>query len=550
MSSPDRLVVVGAGIGGLVASLLLAARGFDVTLFESADSPGGRMREVVADGAPVDSGPTVFTLRPLFEAIFAAAGASLEAHVPLEPAEILARHAWDDDSRLDLFADRARSEAAIGALAGAREAAAFRAFATEAERIWAALEGPYIGAQQTTPLGLSFRLGLRHLPDLFALRPYTSMWRALSGHFRDPRLQQLFGRYATYAGCSPFAAPATLMLIAHVESLGVWLVRGGMQALARGLAEVAARAGATLRFGTPVAEILVEGGCARGVRLADGEELRAAAVLVNADPSALAAGLFGDAARAAVPRQAPAERSLSAVTLSMRGRASGFPLSRHNVFFSSDYRREFADLAAGRLPTEPTLYVCAQDRGAGLADSPPLASERLLAIINAPALADVRPLSGREIEQCVKTGLARLAAMGLSLSIPPGAMVRTTPADFMARFPGSGGAIYGLAAHGPTASFRRPGARSRIPGLYLAGGGIHPGAGVPMVAMSGRLAAEALMADRVSTPRFLPAAMPGGISMPSPPTAVSASPSLPSSAASFPPGPIGPAAATQKTMSR
>lgn len=522
MSSPDRLVVVGAGIGGLVGSLLLAARGEEVLLLEAADRPGGKLRELLADGQPVDSGPTVFTLKPLFEAIFAEAGLAFEDHVALTPARVLARHAWRDGSRLDLFADRAQSADAIAAFAGPREAEGYRAFAAEAARIWAALERPYLDAQQTSPLGLSWRLGLRNLGDLFALRPYTSMWRALGGHFRDPRLRQLFGRYATYAGCSPFAAPATLMLIAHVESQGVWLVDGGMQALAQGLAAAAARAGATLRFSAPVAEILVDNGRACGVRLADGEVIAAGAVVCNADPAALAAGLFGPAAARAVRPLAASARSLSAVTLSINGSATGFPLTRHNIFFSDDYRQEFADLAGGRLPAVPTLYVCAQDRGADPGDSAALARERLLVIINAPALADVQPLPAGEIERCVTTSLERLAGMGLRLSIPPQAMVTTTPADFMARFPGAGGAIYGRAAHGPTASFRRPGARSRIPGLYLVGGGVHPGAGVPMVALSGRLAAAALMADRVSMSRFLPAAMPGGISTPSPPTAASA----------------------------
>ena len=312
------------------------------------------------------------------------------------------------------------------------------------------------------------------------------------------------------------------MLIAHVESQGVWLPEGGMQALASGLAAAATRAGAMLRFGAPVAEVLVEGGRARGVRLADGERIEAGAVVCNADPAALAAGLLGAGARRAVPPLAPAERTLSAVTLSLKGRAEGFPLSRHTVFFSDDYGREFAELGAGRLPAEPTIFLCAQDRGAGAGEAAALASERMLIIINAPARADVQPLSPGEIEQCVTRSLDRLARMGLGLAIPQGAMVMTTPADFMARFPGSGGALYGRAAHGPTASFRRPGARSRIPGLYLAGGGVHPGAGLPMVALSGRLAAEALVADRASMPRFHPAATPGGISTPSPQTAVSA----------------------------
>ncbi|MFN3592916.1 MAG: phytoene desaturase family protein, partial [Thermaurantiacus sp.] len=222
----DHVLVLGGGIGGLCAAALLAARGLRVTVLERQPHVGGKLRQVEAGGRMVDAGPTVFTLAHVLEEIFAACGANMWDEVRLTSADVLARHAWPDGSRLDLFADPARTVEAIGDLAGANEARAYQAFAAEAARIYATLAEAFMWQPRTNPVGLTFRLGLRRLPELQATRPYETMWRALRGHFRDPRLVQLFARYATYCGADPFRAPATLMLIAHVETAGVWLVDG------------------------------------------------------------------------------------------------------------------------------------------------------------------------------------------------------------------------------------------------------------------------------------------------------------------------------------
>jgi 1-hydroxycarotenoid 3,4-desaturase len=530
MATQDGIVVIGAGIGGLVSACLLAARGAAVTVYEASTAPGGKLRTVTAGdqdgGVAVDAGPTVFTLRHVFDEIFDSCGGSLDAALTLTPATVLARHAWGSD-RLDLFADAAASEAAIGAFAGAREAAGYRAFRAEARRIFETLDRPFLRAPRTNPLGLTWRIGRRTgwrgLADLNRIRPYESLWRALGDHFRDPRLRQLFGRYATYCGSSPFRSPATLMLIAHVEASGVWLIAGGMHRLARALEALARRNGAIFRYGAPVAEILVEHGRAAGILLESGERITAQAVVCNADPTALAAGAFGEAVRRAVPNVPIARRSLSALVWCARGAATGFPLVRHNVFFSGDPHAEFGALAAGRLASDPSVYVCAQDRGADPADDRARnGPERFQIIVNAPPTGDAHPLTQAETDQCTQSMHATLRRAGLMLDLPDRATVLTTPADFATLFPRTGGALYGRASHGWAASFRRPGSRTRIPGLYCAGGSTHPGAGVPMAALSARLAVDSLLRDHVSMARSHPAAMPGGMSTRSAPTVASA----------------------------
>ena len=513
-----RVVIVGAGIGGLAAAVDLAGRGIAVTVVERAARPGGKMREIVVGGTAVDAGPTVFTMRWVFDELMADAGTSLDNEVTLRPLDILARHAWGAHTRLDLHADKARTADAIGRFAGAAEARGFIAFCARARSIYATLERPFLRAPRGGPLDLVRRAGLTQLPALFRIAPFATLMSALGEHFRDPRLLQLFGRYATYCGSSPYLSPATLMLIAHVEQEGVWTVDGGMARIADALVRVATARGVAFRFGTPIAEVLTERGRISGVAYDNGERLAADMVVVNGDVAAVAGGLLGAAIERAVPRLPVKASSLSAVTWTMSATASGFPLARHNVFFGGDYRSEFDDIFRRRqLPRAPTAYVCAQDRGSGN-DADTNARERLLCLVNAPATGDTGRISSEEIAQCEERTFSQLARCGLEITRDPRNTVVTLPADFAQAFPGTGGALYGRATHGWRASFQRPGSRTLIPGLYLAGGSVHPGPGVPMAALSGRLAAASVLADLSSTRRSRAMATPGGTSMRSPKT--------------------------------
>jgi 1-hydroxycarotenoid 3,4-desaturase len=458
------------------------------------------MRELTIAGHRIDSGPTVLTMRWAFEELFARAGRHLQDYVDMVPLQVLARHGWPDGSRLDLFTDLETSAAAIEAFAGATEAAGYRRFCAHVERIHGIVEQPFLRSDRPKVRDVIARRGLRGIAEFASIDWHRSMWRALGGFFRDPRLRQLFGRYATYYGSSPFRAPATINLIAHVERLGVWRVVGGMSRLADALAELARELGVDIRTGCSVDEIIVERGRCVGVRFDAGRSLlRADAVIVNAAAQALDAGEFGPSTRGCV-RLTELPRSLSAVTWSMVARTRGFPLAHHSVLFSPDYMAEFAALERGAWPpAQPTVYVCAQDRedlgpaqGSGEFGPP----ERLLVLLNAPARGDdphdviVDTLPRLEAET-----FAWLERCGLELERSSDATICTTPADFAQLFPGTGGALYGTATHSVNAPFERPTARTRIPGLYLAGGGAHPGAGVPMVCLSGQIAGRAAVAD-------------------------------------------------------
>ncbi len=508
----ERVVVIGAGIGGLVSAALLAASGRDVTVVEKEPSVGGKARRIEVDGAQIDAGPTVFTLREVFEDVFRRCGSELDEHLTTRPSQVVARHAWSETERLDLYQDPQRSEDAIGEFAGADAAKGYRNFRAEARRIYNILDGSLMRRSKVHwPLPLMWRIGLWRFGDLAAIRPYESLWKVLGEHFADQRLRQLFARYSTYCGSSPFDAPATLMLIAHVEAQGVWLIDGGMSALAEALKALGERNGARFKLGETVEGIESDGSGVTAVILANGERIAADAVVCNADPAALGSGLLGDTASRAVGRTPPKRRSLSAFVWLAHAQTSGFPLSRHNVFFSPDYAREFRALKAGRMIADPSVYICAQDRDAAEEDRRD-DRERLQIIVNAAPTGDTREYDQEELHQCTRAMTRSLSRCGLQLEADmPHSLV--TPQDFEALFPSTGGALYGRDSHGWAASFLRQGARTRIPGLYCAGGSTHPGAGVPMAALSGQLAARTLMADRASTRRFLPAATGGGMSM-------------------------------------
>ena len=507
VSAPrPRAVVVGAGVGGLASAIRLAAHDVQVTLVDRHAHAGGKIRTLPSAAGPVDAGPTVLTLRHVFDDLFAAAGARLEDHVTLIPQELLARHFWPDGSQLDLYADAERSAAAIRDFAGPRGEAEFRAFHARTRALFDAFDAPMMRAAEPKP-GQLFRHVLARPGLIGQMAPLSTLSTMLRRQFSDPRLAQLFGRYATYVGGSPFRSPAVLSLIWQAEASGVWVVKGGMHKLACAMLELAAALGVDIRLGTHVDRIEIQGGRARAVLLDTGARLPADAVVFNGDPRALAEGALGTTCAKATSPAWRQPRSFSARVYSFAATPSGLDLAHHNVLFAGDPASEFADLGAERVPKTPTLYVCAEDRGQGV--EPPLV-ERFEIITNAPA--SDKPDDDRELQSWHQTITQKMARFGLSFSPTPTTASVTTPRKFHQLFPGTQGALYGQSPHGMMAAFRRPTARTRIQGLYLAGGGAHPGAGVPMATLSATHAVAAILSDLTSTSKSAPTVMPGGMS--------------------------------------
>ncbi len=515
-----QAVVVGSGIAGLATAVRLAHEGFGVTVVEQHAAPGGKIRTVPSQVGPIDAGPTVLTMRPVFEELFKSIGERLEHHLTLIRQKILARHWWPDGSTLDLFDDYETSQQAIYEFAGLTGFREFQKFSQKTRRLFETFDKPMM--QSAKPSQWDMAKLVAKQPSLIRdIAPTHSMASKLSRHFSDPRLAQLFGRYATYVGGSPYASPALLSLIWQAESSGVWCVQGGMHVLVQKLMKLAMEREAEFLFNTKVRKILLENGGVTGVLLENGEQRKADFVVFNGDPRALATGEMGDAFKKVAAESVRDERSLSARVWSFAAKAEGPDLIHHNVFFASDPKSEFDDIKAGRMPTQPTIYVCAQDRGLN-AEYPK--QERFEIILNAPPISNAIHIE-EEFETCRTLTMKTLESFGLKFEPTPSIQSLTTPKDFEAMFPASEGSLYGQSPHGLKAAFRRPSSRTEIPGLYLTGGGTHPGAGIPMATLSARHAVEAILKDQTSTSPFLPTATLGGMSMASmpPPTGQSRS---------------------------
>ncbi len=464
-------VVIGAGVGGLSAAIALAARGEQVVVLEAQYGPGGKLLPVTLNDAVFDSGPTVLTMRWVFDALFALCGDELDRNLVLKQQDVLARHYWTGGVGFDLYRDQAQTIDAIGRFAGRDEAAGYQRFAADSKRIHQALLLPFMNSQRPTPWGLAAAMPVS---DILSINPFETLWHALGRYFKDPRLKQLFGRYATYCGSSPFKAPATLMLVADVEASGVWRAVGGMAALGSALFLRAQKSGVQFHFNCKVERI--EKRALRICSVIDniGVEHNCTNVIVNADSAAVATGLFGaDVAF----KPTSGERSLSAMTWCAETKDAGVPLDHHTVFFSDHYETEFAELAKAAA-RDPTVYVCDQGEG------------RKLLLINAASDGE------GAAEQNEELMFARLQKSGLQMEFKSKQILRRGPREFAELYPATYGALYGKASHGWLSTFLRPKARTKTPGLYLAGGSAHPGPGVPMAALSGMRAAEALLEDR------------------------------------------------------
>jgi len=489
-SGPRRVVVVGAGLGGLSAAARLAALGHEVTVCEQAPTIGGKLGWFSRDGFSFDTGPSLLTLPAVQRDLFLKTGRPLEEVLDVVALDPVAHYRFADGTELDVPGGglpqvAAAMDEALGAGAGAQ----WTAFLERAAAIWDVAREPFLESPLQGPRTL-LRLA-RSASDVRTVAP----WRSLRGlgrqYLTDERLRVLLDRYATYSGSHPAKAPAALATVPFVEqSFGAWYVRGGLRRLAEAVAERARELGVTVRTSCPVESVLTTDGRASGVRLAGGEELPADVVVSAVD----AAQLYGHLLPR--PRLRPAARRRSSsgfvLLLALDGRTPG--LRHHTVLFPGDYDAEFAALAAGRPVADPTVYVSAPDDPELRPDDD---TEAWFVLVNAP----VHDPGGRAPggTDWREPGLAdRYADHVLEVMAQRGLDVRDrlrwrevrTPADLATATLSDGGAIYGTSSDGARSAFLRPANASPVPGLFLVGGTSHPGGGLPLVGLSARIVAD------------------------------------------------------------
>ncbi|GAA0942617.1 phytoene desaturase family protein [Actinocorallia libanotica] len=470
-------VVVGGGVGGMVAALLLARQGHEVRLYERLPNLGGKLAEYRRDGFTFSLGPSLLT----FPEVFADLGITREL---VEP-ELLCNYRFADGSWLPAHRDPARMAAEVERLAPG-EGERWRAF-----HQWA--RGCMDASQRTFFSGPLFgrpRAGAK-ISDVLAVAPGRTLAGLARKYFRDPRMRQYVGRYATYAGSNPYRAPAALGCIPALEhDQGGWYVPGGLPRLAEDLAALLKEAGVEVHLSAEVDAILADEEKVRGVQLAGGETVHADVVVANTDAAVLYARLLPDRRRLRRADTLTPSSSAFLLLAGVEGRTEG--LAHHTVTFSADQRMEFTDIfKRGRPPADPTIYIgCSAVDDASQA---PAGTENWTMLVNVPAHDPARwPMRPESYRDLV---LDRLAARGHDLAGRLRFVEIFTPADLRERYGGWTGAIYGPAYDGPMAPLRRPGNRGPRRGLYLVGGSVHPGGGLPLVAMGGRIVASLVGED-------------------------------------------------------
>lgn len=483
----SRVVVIGAGLGGLAAAARLGAGGHDVTVVEQSDAIGGKLGTFRRDGFAFDTGPSLLTMPYVLEDLFAATGEPLASVLRLERLDVACRYRFPDGTELDLPGEPTAIGPALDAALGPGTGAQWSAFTERAQRIWDATHEPFLESPIT--LGDMVRLS-RRLNRVRDVAPWQSLRGLGATYLHDPRLRQLLDRYATYTGSDPRRAPAALATVPLVEQAhGSWHVAGGLHRLADAVRDRAVERGATVRLSTEVAAVETDGGRVSGVRLADGGRLPADVVVAGVD----AAQLYGRLVRPdRFARRTAARldrtRSLSGFVLMLATDALPHEHRSHRVLFTDDYDAEFDGVLGPRgrrRPVEgPTVYVSSPGDPAMVPDPQ---SEGLFVLVNATPHDPDGGMDWDEpglAEDYADHVLATMAARGFEVRPHVRWREVRTPADLARATLTGGGAIYGSSSNGARSAFLRPANRSPVPGLFLVGGSAHPGGGLPLVMLS------------------------------------------------------------------
>ena len=520
-----HVIIVGAGIGGLSAAIYLASQGHHVQIIERQPRVGGKLNQVAMQGFTFDTGPSLITMPYVFYDLFQTAQRQLEDYLDLVPLDITCRYFYRDGLVLHAWRDRQRLVDEFARLSPP-DAHALQRFIAYTASLYQAAADPFLFHSLGGPLDVmgTFVRYVMHghaiaatskvhtrvneptsqlyrLKTVLAALSPTTLNQVIGSFFTDKHLRQLFDRYATYNGSSPYQVASVYSIIPYVElASGGWYLRGGIYTLAQALERLAQELGIAIATNCHVQRILVEHGEARGVVLGDGQVLRADIVIANSDVVTTHRELLSPAVRRErlVRRLERLEPSCSGFVL-MLGVDKRYPqLSHHNIFFSDDYRAEFDDLFARRIPLrDPTVYVCATSRSD--ATQAPEGHENLFVLVNAPYLTAESNWQGNAAayRQRVLNVLASYPQAGLTDVRDHIVCERIlTPEDFRKQYGANRGSIYGLSSNARMAPFTRPGNRSKeIRHLYFVGGSTHPGGGVPLVTLSGKIVAELIAQD-------------------------------------------------------
>ncbi len=483
----DRVVVVGAGLGGLAAAIRLAAAGREVTVLEREDYPGGRAGKLSLDGYEFDTGPTVLTMPSLLEDLVGTVGEDLADWLPMTRLDPAYRAHFPDGSTLDVIADTARMAGEVARVCGAREADGYLRFVDDARELWRLERDDFIDRNLDRPQDLV----TANLWRLLVRGGFGRLQSKVNSYFADPRTRRIFSFQAMYAGVAPHQALALYAVIAYLDSVaGVYFPKGGIHAVSRALADVATKHGVTINYGTTVTSVSTVSGRATGVVCADGRRFAADTVVLNPDLPIAYRDLLPPT-RWRNPLLGKLRYSPSCVVLHVGSRQSYGAIAHHNIHFGRAWRETFDEVInQGRLMSDPSLLVTNPTR-----TDPTLAPDGrqtyyVLAPtpnLNAPLLDWRGSLTGTYRSELIDT-LEQRGYVGFGDGIEVSRFI--TPADWADQGMAAGTPFAAAHTLRQTGPFRPGNLHPTLSNVVFVGSGTQPGVGVPMVLISGRLAAE------------------------------------------------------------
>lgn len=486
-AAKKRVVVIGAGLGGMSAAIMLARAGFQVTLLEKNSHVGGKLNRLQTQGFSFDLGPSIFTLPQIFRPVFEGDGKRLEDYVTLERVDPQWRNFFEDGTVLDLWEDRKKMHAELARFSPQviREYDDFLAYS---RRQFEIVERGYL-SQGLDTFGQFLRFyGFKDARDLDYLR---SMAGSIHKRISNPYLRDIFEYFIKYVGSSALDSPAFMNLMPNIQlEFGLWYVSGGLYQLAHAFRRRLDECGVTLLLGHEVVKIDHERQSVSGVHVRTGDGstsvLGADYVVSNMEVIPAMQKLL-DAPPAAMRKLRRFRPSCSGIVLHL-GLDRTYPqLAHHNFFYSKDlhahFRRVFRD---GKLPDDPTLYVVAPTRTDP--SQAPAGCDNIKILPHIPPLDDRRPTTREDYIALKEICLDKLERMGLT-NLRRHIVVEDfwTPFDIEARYASNRGSIYGVVCdRRRNFAFKAPKQSSRFRNLFFVGGSVNPGAGMPMVTLSGQ----------------------------------------------------------------
>lgn len=485
-------IIIGGGIGGLSTAIRLQNAGHRVIILEKNALIGGKMYQIEDAGFRFDTGPSVITMRHVFEDLFASVGRNLADYLTLLAVEPMTRYFYPDGFVLDASSDISKMARQIDSI-DERDVEGYLAYLAYAARIHRITGDTFIYSH---PPKITDMLKKSPL-EMMKSDPFRTMNGAINSFVQSDKLRQLLGRFATYVGGSPYLAPATLNVIAHVELTGgVWYPQGGIYQIAKAMEKLALEMGVEIYTEQGVEKILVEKGQVSGVLLDNDTEIEARIVVSNVDVAMTYQKLLSsdNVSQARIDKMSSYEPSCSGFVLLLGVEGQHEALAHHNIFFSEDYPAEFKAIFEDGLPANaPTIYVAITSKTDS--NHAPEGCENWFVLVNAPSVSECYDWEKNK-QDYRNLILDMLAEKGFDIHDKIRTETMLTPDDLEDMSGAWRGALYGPSANDRFAVFLRPHNRSKdVKGLYFAGGTTHPGGGVPMVTLSGKVAAEMVLED-------------------------------------------------------